>query len=94
MKTNIGNVSRRMQQTALRAVRGAGFNMSAAGAAAEFWPVDSDILTLAEVAFILRSTVDTIRRIPRSELATFRGPGRERLYLRRHVIAYLEARQI
>lgn len=55
---------------------------------------DRDILSLPEVALILRCTEDTARRIPRSELGVYLGPGRARLYLRDDIKHYLRQRRI
>jgi hypothetical protein len=51
--------------------------------------LDPDILTVEEVALILRCKVDTARRIPRDQLPAHPGPGRHRLYLREDVLAYV-----
>lgn len=56
--------------------------------------LDRDVLSLNEVAIILRCTRDTVRRIPRDELYVYRGPGRARLYLREDLKRYLRQRRI
>ncbi|WP_407059719.1 helix-turn-helix domain-containing protein [Brevundimonas bacteroides] len=50
---------------------------------------DDDVLTLTEVARILRCEEDTVRRIPRPKLPARRGPGKWLLYLREDVLAYV-----
>lgn len=47
-------------------------------------------LTVDEVAFLLRASVDTVRRIPRSDLVACVGPGKPLIYLREAVIAFLK----
>ncbi len=53
-------------------------------------PVDKDILDIKDVAVMLKSTIDTVRRIPKEDLAVFDGPGRANLYLREFVIEYVK----
>lgn len=53
-----------------------------------------DILTLPEIARLLRCTIDTARRVPRTELPVYRGSGRARLYLRDDLRHYLRQRRI
>lgn len=50
---------------------------------------DPDVLVLEDVARILRCDIDTVRRIPRIVLKARKGPGRQRLYLRSDVLAYI-----
>lgn len=49
----------------------------------------SGILTIDEVAGVLRCSVDRIRRIPLDELASYDGPGRCLLYLLEDVLNYI-----
>lgn len=42
--------------------------------------IAAGILTIDDLAWLLRSSVDTVRRIPRDRLPAYRGPGRYRLY--------------
>ena len=53
---------------------------------------DSDILDVAEVARLLRCGIDAARRIPRTELAAYQGPGKYLLYLRPDVLEYVKRR--
>lgn len=62
-----------------------------------FMPVpntDQEILDIDQVAAWLRCSVDTVRRIPRTELMPRRGPGRAHLYLREDIIEYLRHRPL
>jgi hypothetical protein len=52
--------------------------------------VDKDILDIRDAAKILRCSVDKVRRIPKEDLAVFDGPGRANLYLREHLIEYVQ----
>lgn len=56
--------------------------------------IDQDILTVDQVAKLLRCSVDTVRRIPREELPAYQGPGKWVLYLRADLIQYLRQRQV
>lgn len=47
-------------------------------------------LTVEEVAFLLRASVDTVRRIPRDQLAARVGPGKSLIYLREDLMAFLK----
>ena len=53
---------------------------------------NQDILDIGQVAALLRCSVDTVRRIPRGDLAPRRGPGRSNLYLREDLVDYLRRR--
>lgn len=53
---------------------------------------DPEILTVEEVAAILRCSVDQARRIPRTELPAYVGPGKFVLYFREDVLRYLRNR--
>lgn len=55
---------------------------------------DYEFLTVEDVARLLRSTVDTIRRIPKEDLPVYRGPGRPNLYLRDDLKIFLRQRRI
>ena len=52
---------------------------------------DPDVLVLEDVARILRCSLDTVRRIPRTQLRARNGPGRLHIYLRSDVLAYIAA---
>jgi excisionase family DNA binding protein len=51
--------------------------------------VDRDFLVVEDVARLLRCSVDTARRIPRSDLPAYRAAGRHLLYLRSDVEDYV-----
>lgn len=53
----------------------------------------SGILSIDEVAAMLRCSVDTVRRIPVDDLASYDGPGRGVLYLMDDVRSYLQHRK-
>ena len=53
---------------------------------------DTEILSIEEVAGILKCSIDRIRRIPRRELPARTGPGRGLLYLRVDLIAYVKGK--
>ena len=55
--------------------------------------LDPDILDIEDVARLLRCAVDTVRRIPKSELPVCDGPGKRHLYLREDIILYLRRRR-
>ena len=52
--------------------------------------MDKDVLDIRDAAKILRCSVDKVRRIPKEDLAVFDGPGRANLYLREHLIEYVQ----
>ena len=54
---------------------------------------DRDILSIKEVAGLLRCSVDTLRRIPLQDLPAYRI-GRVNLYLRQDVIALVRSRPV
>jgi len=73
-----------------------GTRRNSAGSATTRQPasaVDHDVLTVREVARILRCSIQSARSIPETELARYRGPGRHLLYLRADVIAYVRSRR-
>lgn len=51
-----------------------------------------DVLTVEQVAVVLRCSVDQARRIPRTELPAYRGPGKYVLFFREDVLSYLRSR--
>lgn len=51
-----------------------------------------DVLFVEDVAQMLRCSVDQVRRIPRSDLPAYEGPGKHLLYLREDVIRYVRSR--
>lgn len=53
----------------------------------------SGILSIEEVAAMLRCSIDTVRRIPVDDLASYDGPGRGVLYLMDDVRTYLQHRK-
>lgn len=53
---------------------------------------DPDVLTVDKVAAMLRCSVDQARRIPRTELPAYQGPGKYLLYFRQDVMSYLRGR--
>jgi len=53
----------------------------------------SGILSVEDVAAVLRCSVDTVRRIPMDELASYDGPGRGVLYQMEDVQHYLHGRK-
>jgi hypothetical protein len=53
---------------------------------------DGDILSVDQVAATLRCSVDQARRIPRTELPAYQGPGKYVLYFRDDVLSYLRSR--
>ena len=55
--------------------------------------LDPDILTIEELAEVLRCSVDTLRRVSLSELPAYRV-GRHNLYLREDVIRFLRKRRV
>ncbi len=55
---------------------------------------DPEVLTVEQVAGILRCSVDQARRIPRTELPGYDGPGRYVLYFREDVLRYLRSRPL
>ena len=55
---------------------------------------DSEVLSIFDVERILRCSVDTVRRIPRTELPARDGPGKHLLYLRSDVLRYVAARPV
>lgn len=60
---------------------------------ARFHGPSEDVLTVDEVAAILRCSVDQARRIPRTELPAYQGPGKYVLFFREDVLRYLRGRQ-
>jgi hypothetical protein len=57
-----------------------------------FHEADADILSVDQVAATLRCSVDQARRIPRTELPAYQGPGKYVLYFRDDVLSYLRSR--
>ena len=53
---------------------------------------DRDIMCVADVAKALHCTVDAVRRIPDTQLRAYRGPGKNLLFVRSEVIAYVMSR--
>ena len=53
---------------------------------------DPDRLTIDQLANLLCCSVDQARRIPRSELPAYRGPGKYLLYLRQDALRYIQSR--
>lgn len=53
----------------------------------------SGVLSINDVAAVLRCSVDTVRRIPMDELASYDGPGRGILYKLEDVQDYLWKRK-
>ena len=56
----------------------------------DFTLADPDILTVDDVASLLRICVDTVRRIPHERLPVHR-PGKRNLYFREDVIRYVKS---
>lgn len=56
--------------------------------------IDPDILSVADVARILRASIYTIRHIPKEDLPVYDGPGRPNLYLRDDLKIYIRQRRI
>lgn len=54
--------------------------------------IDGDVLSIHGVARLLFVSVDTVRRIPFSDLAYTTGPGRRNLYLRKDVERYIRTK--
>src|SRR5581483_7003252 len=52
------------------------------------------ILDVYQVALLLRCSVDQARRVPRSDLPVYRGPGRARLYLADDLMRFVRSRRI
>jgi hypothetical protein len=57
-------------------------------------PIDRDFLDINDVASILKCVVDTVRRIPKEDLAVYKGPGRSNLYLRESLVEYIKQHRI
>jgi hypothetical protein len=55
--------------------------------------LDTDVLGIAEVALMMRCSVDTVRRIPHDELPVYRV-GRENLYFREDVVRFVRTRHV
>ena len=53
----------------------------------------SGILSVEDVAAVLRCSVDTVRRVPVDELPSYDGPGRGVLYHMDDVQAYLRRKK-
>jgi hypothetical protein len=56
-----------------------------------YW--DPDVLVVDQVAHVMRCSVDTVRRIPRSDLPYHR-PGKHNLYFREDVLRYVRSRRV
>ena len=54
---------------------------------------DSEILTIEDVSRILHCSVDTLRRVPVSELPFYRV-GKRNLYLRDDIIRFIRMRRV
>ncbi len=52
--------------------------------------LDREILTIEDVASLLRCSPDTVRRIPRDRLPAYR-PGKRNLYLRDDIMRYVRS---
>lgn len=52
---------------------------------------EDDLLDIQQAAAFLRCSVDTLRRVPRSQLPVYR-PGRHNLYFRRDLMAFARSR--
>lgn len=59
---------------------------------ARFHGPSDDVLTVDQVAAILRCSVDQARRIPRTDLPAYQGPGKYVLFFREDVHRYLRDR--
>ena len=53
----------------------------------------SGILSLDDAAAVLRCSIDSLRRVPISELPTYEGPGRGVLYMLDDIQQYLRTRK-
>ena len=53
--------------------------------------IEDDLLDIQQAAAFLRCSVDTLRRVPRTQLPVFR-PGRHNLYFRRDLMAFARTR--
>ena len=58
-----------------------------------FHATPEGILTVDQIAVLLRCSVDQARRIPRTELPAYQGPGKYVLFFRDEVTSYLRNRR-
>jgi hypothetical protein len=59
-----------------------------------FAPRYEELLTVSEVAGMLRCSIDQARRIPRDQLPARKGPGKYLLYLKKDIMRYIEIEPI